>query len=120
MFCCFSVTCPSDPSAFTFDTMRYRVNLSQNILSVSTVAPDSSNPCCPLQGDVLSNNLNQPSVLRVKIYFQQNFATLGVNPKRQTFDVSLPARFPGIAPDGTEVSLFDAGYQVAVVDDPIS
>ena len=74
----------------------------------------------PLQGEVLSQVLNNPSVLRVKIYFQENFATMGVNPKRQTFDLQLPARFPGVVPDGTELNLFDAGFQITVVDDPIS
>jgi len=120
MVCLGAVRCPSDPNAFTFDTMRYRVNLSTNILSVSTLAPDPSNPGCPLQAEVLSRVLNNPSVLRVKIYFQEKFATMGVNPKRQTFDLGLPARFPGVAPDGTEMNLFDAGFQITVVDDPIS
>lgn len=120
MVCLGAVHCPSDPSAFTFDTMRYRVALSTNILSVSTLAPDPSNPGCPLQGELLSQVLNNPSVLRVKIYFQENFATMGVNPKRQTFDLGLPARFPGVVPDGTEINLFDAGFQITVVEDPIS
>lgn len=45
---------------------------------------------------------------------------MGVNPKRQTFDLQLPARLPGVVPDGTELNLFDAGFQITVVDDPIS
>lgn len=120
MFCFVAVPCPGDPNSFTLDTIRYRINLSTNILRVSTLAPDPSNPGCPLQADVLSQILNNTSVLRIKIYFQENFATRGVNPKRQTFDVQLPARFPGVVPDGTEINLFDAGFQITVVEDPIS